>query len=55
MRTHEALSGCIICLNIKLSNLLSKELGRALERAGSASSAPSGGKRGYFACLFSSQ
>lgn len=52
---YEALSDCIMCMNIKLSNRLSKELGRALERAGSTSSAPSGGKHSYFARLFSSQ
>ena len=53
IQTHEALSDCIICLNIKLSNLPSKDLRRALKRASGMASAPSGGKQVYFACLFS--
>lgn len=53
--THEGLSDCIICLNIKLSNLPSKVLQRALKRTCSMSSAPSGGKHIYFACMFLSQ
>ena len=55
IQTHEALSDRIICLNIKLSDLPSKELRRALKRASNKSSAPSGGKHASFACLFSIQ